>query len=190
MHKAVRDWKITGTGGMGKAAVMGLLERDGPAGHSTLRAKVVENVRRKTLSPEVHANVMAGVEVFSDALSSYADLDADYVHQVINHAEAYVAGNVHTNGIENSWRLLKRSLSCTYVSAEPFHLVRYLDEQALRLNTRETKDAERFEQVHGRVVGRRLTYADLTSQTAALAGAREAGVGKEACRLRQMVAVV
>jgi transposase-like protein len=168
MHQSDRARKITGTGGSGKAAVMGLLERGGSERHSTVRAKVVENVRRKTLAPEVRANVLAGVEVFSDALQSYSDLDADYIHQVINHAVSYVEGNVHTNGIENFWSLLKRSLRGTYVSVEPFHLFRYLDEQALRFNTREDSDRAGFEKVLGQVTGRRLTYGDLTGQTAAL----------------------
>ncbi|HUY09568.1 MAG TPA: IS1595 family transposase, partial [Candidatus Dormibacteraeota bacterium] len=169
MHQSDRARKITGTGGSGKAAVMGLLERGSTERHSTVRAKVVENVRRKTLAPEVRANVLAGVEVFSDALQSYSDLDADYIHQVINHAVAYVEGNVHTNGIENFWSLLKRSLRGTYVSVEPFHLFRYLDEQALRFNTREDSDAARFEKVLGQVSGRRLTYGDLTGQRPAFA---------------------
>ncbi len=162
-HEAKR--KHLGRGSVGKAAVMGLLERTSPERHSVVRAKVVENVRRKTLAPEVRANVSAGVQVFTDALASYADLDSDYVHQVINHAVTYVEGNVHTNGIENFWSLLKRSLRGTYVSVEPFHLFRYLDEQALRFNTREEGDGERFEKVLGQVSGRRLTYRDLTGQT-------------------------
>ena len=70
--------------------------------------------------------------------------DADYVHQVIDHAETYVNGNVHTNGIENFWSLLKRGLKGTYVSVEPFHLFRYLDEQAFRFNDRKTDDGGRF----------------------------------------------
>ena len=165
IHQSDRARKITGTGGSGKAAVMGLLERNSPERHSVVRAKVVENVRRKTLAPEVRANVSAGVELFTDALASYSDLDADYIHQVINHAVSYVEGNVHTNGLENFWSLLKRSLRGTYISVEPFHLFRYLDEQALRFNTREDGDGERFEKVLGQVSGRRLTYRDLTGQT-------------------------
>jgi transposase-like protein len=169
MHPEARARKITGTGGAGKAAVMGLLERGDPERHSIVRAKVIANVRRKTLAPEVRANVESGVQLFSDALRSYSDLDADYVHQVIDHAVAYVEGNVHTNGIENFWSLLKRSRKGTYVSVEPFHLFRYLDEQSLRFNTREDSDAARFQKVLGQVMGRRLTYRDLTGQTAAVA---------------------
>jgi len=156
-----------GTGGLGKVAVMGLLERTSPERKSMVRAKIVENVRRRTLTPEVRANVTAGVEVFTDAFRSYDDLDTDYIHQVINHAVGYVEGNVHTNGIENFWSLLKRSLKGTYVSVEPFHLFRYLDEQALRFNTRDDSDRVRFEKVLGQVTGRRLTYSDLTGQTVA-----------------------
>ncbi len=158
-HESKR--KHIGTGGIGKVAVMGLLERHGPDGNSTVRAKVVANVRRKALAPEVRDNVVAGAEVYTDALKSYAGLNADYVHKVIDHAEAYAEGEVHTNGLENFWSLLKRSIKGTYISVEPFHLFRYLDEQALRFNTREGSDAQRFEKVLGRVVGRRLAYYSL-----------------------------
>ena len=161
MHKVKRAEKIKGTGGMGKAAVMGLLERYGPDGHSVVRAKVVASRRRHTLSPEVRANVIPGSEVFSDALKSYSDLKADFVHQVIDHAETYVEGRVHTNGIENFWSLLKRSIKGTYVSVEPFHLFRYLDEQSFRFNTRRATDADRVVRVLEAVVGRRLTYDEL-----------------------------
>jgi len=147
---------------MGKAAVMGLLERHGPDGHSTVGAKVVANVRRKTLAPEVRASVQAGAEVYSDALKSYADLDADYIHKVIDHAEAYAEGHVHTNGLENSWSLLKRTIKGTCVSVEPFHLFRYLDEQSFRFNNRELTDASRFLLVAASVIGKRLSYRELT----------------------------
>jgi transposase-like protein len=163
MHKGRRAEKITGTGGMGKTAVMGLLERHGEPGHSTVKAKVVPNVRRKTLAPEVRDQVKVGSEVFTDALRSYDDLGADYVHQVIDHAESYARGKVHTNGLENFWSLLKRSIKGTYVSVEPFHLFRYLDEQSFRFNNRTVTDGERFLSVAKNTVGRRLTYAELTA---------------------------
>jgi transposase-like protein len=123
MHKGKRAEKITGRGPMGKTAVMDLLERHGEDGHSTIKvAKVVPNVKRKSLSPEVREHVEEGSEVFTDTLKSYDDLGADYVHGVINHAEKYVEGEIHTNGIENFWSLLKRGIKGTYVSVEPFHL--------------------------------------------------------------------
>lgn len=161
MHKEVRARKITGTGGSGKAAVMGLLERHGPDGHSVVRAKVVANTRRKTLSPEVRQHVVEGSNVYTDALASYRDLGNTYAHEMIDHAESYVRGKVHTNGIENFWSLLKRSIKGTYVSVEPFHLFRYLDEQAFRYNARKTNDAGRFVRVMADIIGKRLTYAEL-----------------------------
>jgi len=103
MHQNKRREKIKGTGPMGKAAVMGLLERHGEDGHSTVRAKVVPNTRKKTLGPHVREHVEPGAAVFTDALPSYNDLSADYVHQVIDHAESYAEGRVHTNGMENFW---------------------------------------------------------------------------------------
>jgi transposase-like protein len=161
MHKDRRARTIKGTGGMGKSAVMGLLERHGPDGHSRVRTKMVPNVRRKTLSPEVRQHVAPGADVFTDALKSYDDLGADFRHQVIDHAEAYARGNVHTNGLENFWSLVKRAIKGTYVSVEPFHLFRYLDEESFRFNTRKGTDAGRFVQALKGIVGKRLTYEHL-----------------------------
>jgi hypothetical protein len=109
--------------------------------------------------------VEGGSYVFSDAWRSYNGLSADYVHQVIDHAEKYVDGEVHTNGIENFWSLLKRGLKGTYINVEPFHLFRYLDEQAFRFNNRKATDGERFVEALSSVVGKRLTYQELTGKT-------------------------
>jgi len=140
---------------------MGLLERHGPDGHSTVRTKVIANRKRHALVPVVRENVEAGSNVFTDAFQPYNDLRVDYVHEVVDHAEEYVRGKVHTNGIENFWSLLKRSIKGTYVSVEPFHLFRYLDEQAFRYNARKTNDAGRFVRVMADIIGKRLTYAEL-----------------------------
>ena len=165
MHKDKREKKITGTGGSGKTAVMGLLERHGIDKTSKVRAKVVSNTQRETLQGEVRKQVEAGSEVFTDAYVSYKGLDPEYVHQVIDHAEAYVNGHVHTNGIENFWSLLKRAIKGTYVSVEPFYLFRYLDEESFRFNERKVTDSERFTEVAASVAGKRLTYKRLTGKT-------------------------
>jgi transposase-like protein len=164
MHKAARERKIKGTGGMGKAAVMGLLERHGTEGHSTVTVKMVPTVRGKTLAPQVEQHVTEGSEVFTDSLGSYRTLGEKYIHQVIDHAEAYAKGKVHTNGLENFWSLLKRGIKGTYVSVEPFHLFRYLDEQAYRFNTRKMGDGERFVRAMRGVVGKRLMYKNLIGE--------------------------
>lgn len=112
-------------------------------------------------------HVEPGSELFSDALGSYRELARDFEHQVIDHAEKYVDGQIHTNGIENFWSLLKRAIKGTYVSVEPFHLFRYLDEETFRFNARKSDDAGRFSNAAAAVVGKRLTYAQLTgAQTA------------------------
>lgn len=160
MHKSQREKKILGPGGCGKAIVMGLLERHGEG--SKVRTKVVFDRSEKTMQGYVRENVKSGCEVMSDAHRSYLGLSAEYVHQFTDHAEEYVRGNVHTNGIENFWSLLKRSIKGTYVSVEPFHLFRYLDEQAFRFNSRKGKDADRFIQTVKQVAGKRLTYEELT----------------------------
>ncbi len=167
MHGDRRKRNVKGRGGLrsGKAAVMGLLERHGPGKHSRVKADVIPNVRRGYTQAAVRNNVEYGSEVFTDELMSYKGLDTAYVHQVINHAERYAEANVHTNGLENFWSLLKRALRGTYVSVEPFHLFRYLDEQVYRFNNRKTKDVARFVDALKGLIGKRLTYASLISAT-------------------------
>jgi len=162
MHKAERARKIKGTGGMGKAIVFGLLDRE----TGTVHASVVGTRRKHHLHREIRENVAPGSELMTDALKSYDGLDSEYAHKVIDHAEAYVDGNVHTNRLENFWSLLKRSIKGTYVSVEPFHLFRYLDEQSFRFNERKATDQERFQQVLGAIAGKRLTWNKLTCQEA------------------------
>src|SRR2546423_11831771 len=160
MHRSEHSRKVKGTGGAGKVAVMGLLER-----HGKVRAKVIGDATQLTLHAEVRGNVEAGAELFTDGWKGYSGLHADYIHQVIDHAEKYVDGQIHTNGIENFWSLLKRGIRGTYVSVEPFHLFRYLDEQTFRFNQRHGKDADRFNTITGQVVGKRLTSKELTGKT-------------------------
>src|SRR5580704_2404642 len=138
MHLSERKRRITATGTKDKTAVMGILERGGK-----VRASVVPNRRKTELQTEVYKHVTAGTVLYSDALPSYNGLENEYQHQVVDHAVQYVDGRVHTNGLENSWSLLKRGISGTYVSVEPFHLHRYLDRQ---------------------IVGKRITFAQLTGK--------------------------
>jgi len=159
MHKDKKA-KITGTGGAGKAIVMGLVDRK----TKKIRLRYVADTSGPTLQGFVREYVQGGSYVFSDAWRSYNGLSADYVHQVIDHAESYVEGNVHTNTIENFWSLLKRGLKGTYIAVEPFHLFRYLDEQAFRYNERKNDDGGRFLEVLNGLVGRRLTYQKLTGK--------------------------
>lgn len=146
-------------------AVMGLLER-GPKGKSRVRLKVVKNVRRASLAPEIIEHVEPGTVVLTDSLQSYSGLQNSFIHEVINHAESYARGRVHTNGLENFWCLLKRTIRGTYVGVEPFHLFRYLDEQAWRFNMRTLTDGGRFAAALGQIFGRRLTYRALTGAEA------------------------
>src|SRR5882724_8362267 len=160
MHKSKRR-KLGDTGFVGKVAVMGLLDR-----HSgEVRCQVVPNTKRKSLEPIVQKHIETGAHVYSDNLPSYRQLDAEYIHKVIDHAEKYVDGIVHTNGIENFWSLLKRTLKGTYVAVEPFHLARYLDEQTFRFNLRKGTDADRFVKASAMLTGKRLTYAEVTGKT-------------------------
>ena len=165
MHKETRKRKIQGTGGRDKTLVVGFMERGGE-----VRTSVPENRRKYTMHKEVRQHVTADSILFTDELPSYNDLDGEFAHKVINHAYEYVSGNVHTNSLENYWSLLKRGLKGTYVSVEPFHLFRYLDEQAFRFNNRGSKespihDGERFDNVLSHVLGKRLTYSEVTGKT-------------------------
>lgn len=157
-HKHIPAQKITGTGGKDKTMVVGLLERGGK-----VRVSVSKSRRKKELQAYVRAHVEPGAEVFTDALKSYEGLDAEYLHQFEDHAVEYVKGHVHTNGMDNFWSLLTRSLKGSYVSVEPFHLFRYLHEQSFRYNERkhEHGDAGRFRLVVHGTAGKRLTYKEL-----------------------------
>lgn len=148
----------------GKVAVMGLLQRHGHDGISQVRVESLSGLKRSHVQGKVRAHVVPGSEVHTDAFHSYRGLDSDYTHNVIDHAEAYVDGNVHTNGMENFWSLLKRTIKGTYVSIEPFHLFRYLDEQAFRFNMRGGSDATRFALALRGIINKRLTYSALTGQ--------------------------
>jgi transposase-like protein len=161
MHEDKRERVIKGTGGKDKTAVMGMIERGGK-----VRAFVVENRTKKELQQKVREHIKAGSAIFSDELKSYEGLDANYHHAVVDHAVEYVNDNVHTNSIENFWSLLKRGLKGTYVSVEPYHLFRYIDEQAFRFNNRKAVagDSERFSELVTNILGKRLTYAELTGK--------------------------
>jgi len=161
MHKDKRAEKITGTGGKDKVIVMGTLERGGK-----VRASVVGTRRKKEVQNHIREHVEAGSAIFSDELKSYTGLETDYQHAVINHAVEYVNGNVHTNGMENFWSLLKRGLHGTYISVEPFHLFRYIDEQCFRFNHRKMTDGERFSLAVSGIVGKRVTFDQLTGKDA------------------------
>jgi transposase-like protein len=171
MHKSVKARRITGRGQShyDKIMVAGVLERGGK-----VRTQVVADRQKETLQPLVRTHVEPGAFLYTDELGGYKGLAGEYEHQIIDHAVKYVDGRVHTNGMENFWSLLKRSLGGTYVSVEPFHLFRYLDEQSFRYNFRGTKenpitDADRFSIAASQLAGKRITFAQLTGKVGAAA---------------------
>jgi len=165
MHKERRKLLIQGRGAVGKAIVMGILERGDKAKGkaSRITAKVVPNRSMETLQGEIRDKVEAGSDIISDEWVGYEGLDADYVHSVINHSVKYAEGNIYTNGAENFWTLFKRCINGTYVSVECDHLTRYLDEETFRFNERKGKDKDRFVKTAQGIVGRRVTYKELTA---------------------------
>jgi transposase-like protein len=167
MHrdKANQRYKMRG-GNHGKAIVMGMLDRDA----RKVRALTIPNVMRETLQAEILNAIERKSTVYTDSATGYDALaKKDFVHETVNHLNEYVRGQVHTQGIENFWSLLKRGLNGTYVAVEPFHLDRYVDEQVFRYNNRATKDnplddADRFMLAVSQIAGKRLTYAELTGK--------------------------
>jgi hypothetical protein len=165
MHKARRQRMTTIGKLISKTAVMGMLERGGKVKATVLGQRV-----GKQMQQIVRDNVAPGTWLMTDEFPGYHGLKGEYTHLVINHLEHYVQGSVHTQGIENFWSLLKRGLGGTYISVEPFHLFRYVDEQAFRFNNRKDDDgrklddAERFNIAMSQVVGKRLTLAELTGK--------------------------
>jgi transposase-like protein len=165
MHRMTWHRRITGSASKDKSVVLGILERGGE-----VRTKVVATRKKKELQAEVKKHVQAGSALYTDSLHSYDGLEAGFEHQVIDHAVGYVDGKIHTNGLENFWSVLKRGINGTYISIEPFHLFRYLDEQAFRFNNRKDEngeplgDAQRFSRALGQVGGKRLTYKALTGK--------------------------
>src|SRR5215218_8808855 len=166
MHKK-RQAKIK-SGHNHMAAVHGMLERRRGAKHSTIRLAHIPNTRTVVMDGNIRANVEEGSNLYTDSLTTYRKLAKygwrdSYTHAAVDHALAYVDGQVHTNGLENFWSLLKRTIKGTYIAVDPFHLFRYLDEQAYRFNNREENDLGRFVGVLRTIIGKRLTYAELVS---------------------------
>jgi len=161
MHKDKRErFKMKGGRRDHKTGVLGMLERKG-----RVRAKVVNAARGIDLIPVVRNTVEEGSELFTDSLQAYDLLNTDYIHEAVNHSVEYVRGHIHTNGIENFWSLLKRTIKGTYVSVDAYHLQKYVEEQVFRYNERKGTDAQRFSKITGQMAGKRLTYADLTGKT-------------------------
>jgi transposase-like protein len=161
MHASRRNRKIVARGVAGKDIVHGVLNRSPNKGESKVRAAVVPDGKRETLTGKIAEHVEPGTTIYTDTHPAYHTLGQTYIHEMIDHATAYVAGRCHTNGLENFWSLFKRSIDGTYVSVDAPHLGRYVDEQVFRFNERHRNDAGRFEVVMPGVVGKRITYKQL-----------------------------
>lgn len=163
MHKRRRERMIQGRGAVGKTIVHGLLQRTTEEQPSQVRAAVVPSTEAASLSPEIARNVEPSATIYTDAATAYSNLASRWAHQFIDHTIEYVRGRVHTNGLENFWSLLKRTLRGTYIHVAPWQLFRYLEEQVFRFNERVKSDAERFRLVMQSVIGKRLTYRQLAA---------------------------
>jgi transposase-like protein len=170
MHKHKKAKVMKGCQNTALTPVQGLLERGVRKGESKVMLKLIDGTKRPELQANVRKYVLKGAEVHTDAHNSYRGLCDEYTHETVDHAVSYVRGNVHTNGLENFWSLLKRTIRGTYVNVEPFHLFRYLAEQAFRFNERKDDDQGRFLKVMSAIVGKRLTWAKLTGDADGLPG--------------------
>jgi transposase-like protein len=165
MHKARRLRMKVREHNWSKTVVMGMLERGGK-----VKTAVIAERKKLIVEQVVRENIMPGAEVHTDEFPGYMSLSEQYAHKIINHLEHYVDGKIHTQGIENFWSCLKRGLNGTYLAVEPFHLFRYVDEQAFRFNNRKDadgkklSDAERFNIALTQVAGKRLTFAEVTGK--------------------------
>jgi len=166
MHKSKKQrfHAVGMQGGHGKTVVIGALQRGGK-----IKTRVIEDRKNPNVHSAVRDFVESGSAIMTDEFNAYYDLRSEYAHQVVNHLEKYVDGQVHVQGVENFWSLLKRGLGGTYVAVEPFHLFRYVDEQAFRFNNRKDSnrkmsDSERFDIALSQIAGKRLTYAELTGK--------------------------
>lgn len=164
MHKSRREKMARMGKYASKTVVMGMLQRGGK-----VKTHILPRLDGNKMQEIVRKSVAPGAWLMTDEFMGYKGLSTDYTHLVVNHLERYVQGNVHTNGLENFWSLLKRGLSGTYVAVEPFHLFRYVDEQAFRFNNRGNRehkitDADRFQLALSQIAGKRLTFAEVTGK--------------------------
>jgi transposase-like protein len=156
-HKQLGKKRRVRTGAgplLGKTIVQAVVERDGE-----VRAQILKTLGTLERAEFIVDNVEEGSRVMTD--TGNAKLGPQFLHEFINHEHEYVRGQVHTNGVEGFWSLLNRTLEGTYVSVEPYHLSRYLDEQSFRYNNRETNDGNRFLRAMSQFPSTRLTYKDL-----------------------------
>lgn len=158
MHDSKREKVIQGRGAVGKTPVHGILKRKTKDSISQINATVIGDNGTADTITHIKDVVKRGASVCTDEARAYDNLGTDYFHQAVDHATAYVNGAVHTNGVENFWTLLKRSIKGTYVSIAPFHLFRYVSEQVFRFNSRDLTDAKRFWLLLTHVFNKRLTY--------------------------------
>ena len=161
-HRSKRNSK--NIGGMGKEPVFALVERKGQ-----VRSQHVPGVSARTLRPILVAQVDAKTFLMTDDAGQYRHMHKDFNHQTVNHgAGEYVRGDAHTNTIENYFSILKRGITGTFHHVSQQHLKRYLAEFDYRYNEREALgvgDVERFEKSIPGIVGKRLTYRRINSQT-------------------------
>lgn len=155
MHKHIRERRVSGPTGH-KTPVQGIRDRD----HGTIRAAVVKGTMREHIEEWVEP----GANIYTDEAKYHQRLSDHYSHKFVTHANEYVSGVVHTNGVENFWSLLKRAIKGTQVHVSPEHLDRYVAERVFAYNHRATDDLGRLRLATTNVGNGHLTYAALTER--------------------------
>ena len=152
----------TGRGATGKTAVIGARERGGK-----VVAAPVPSVDAKNLMQFIHSHVTFGTTVYTDGAGVYErELPGRYDHdKVIHSRQEYVKGDVHTNGIESTWSLLKRAVYGTWHHVSVKHLARYVNEVSFRLNEGrcQVDTMDRMVSLFYAMGGRKLRYKDLVA---------------------------
>jgi transposase-like protein len=166
MHKSRRKRIMQGhkSGTKGKTGVVAGVRRAKMGAGSEVRAYVMKSVNAHPHGKIAREMALPGSAIYTDSATLYEGALDDYKREMVNHsAREYVRGEVHTNSVENFWSLLKRAIRGTYISVDPAHLFRYVDEQVFRFNVKDESEHNRFASVVRDVVGRRLTYAMLVN---------------------------
>ena len=157
----------TGRGAVGKVAVVGAKDR----ATRRVAAKVVERTDASTLQGFVADHAATGATVYTDDATAYDSLPFD--HDTVKHSlSEYVKGDVHTNGIESLWSMLKRAHTGTFHKLSPKHLDRYIQEFAARHNLRDEDTIDIMASVAGGMRRKRLRYRELIADNGLASGSR------------------
>lgn len=148
-----------GRGAVGKTAVVGVKDR----ATNQVDAKVVKRTTKRELQGFVVDRTEPDAVVYTDEARAYQGIPRH--HEAVAHSVGeYVREQIHTNGMESFWAMMKRGYTGTYHKMSPKHLDRYIAEFEGRHNVRDMDTADQMVELARGGVGKRLMYADLISE--------------------------